>query len=639
ENIEQVLRLPIERCQIPFLVSKAGLKRCSIWGEMSASKGDEALAEYKKALEVMCARKSAPKRAAFVEADEVQFLRSSKRLTVAAAAPSSSKKKSKASGSSPSASYDWATVLTNLNTKNQKIKKSHGALPKAIHPGVIEWPQRNLLWLPRKPRWMLWPPSCVRKRDKEIKALRLKVRNQEEAGELAATENVSLRGQLKNREEELNDLKDTAETFEAEKAMAVNGVCRWEYPSDHGPMGVDADSPVSRSDRSPYPGTGSEHDLASPLPYVYASPSPIGPAYSVSEDDMVEWRRKGYTWLYFFLDLLTLLSGTHPVLPEGEDTVVRARQLPLGHRQVPFLLSNSALHRSSLWGNMSGNTSNDPFAAYQEAAKVMSAKKGSASRTVSGDDLMITGSRRTATVKIEPSALVQTKKSRGGDGTILPSGEPLEFVQVLQGGLLRTISQLFHFGERLSIESSLVSQEELDDLKHQVSEEKAQRVAREMEIRDLKDKLKDAERAAEMSSADAYWQEEPRAGRGHRNSESRYGDGRKWGKSHRSKKSNQWDLAKALEQYKTIALEEAQNKGAPVPLFEDEPAIPHREWLKAQTDSWDPSNVLEQYKTVKITEAELLGLPTPSFEGEPQVPGDVEREKVPEPAANDPPAS
>ena len=68
-------------------------------------------------------------------------------------------------------------------------------------------------------------------KDKEIKALRLKARNQEEAGELAATENVSLRGQLKNMEEELNDLKDTAETFEAEKAMAVNGakvVARWE---------------------------------------------------------------------------------------------------------------------------------------------------------------------------------------------------------------------------------------------------------------------------------------------------------------------------------------------------------------------------------------------------------------------------
>ncbi|WZZ34599.1 hypothetical protein YC2023_018000 [Brassica napus] len=121
-------------------------------------------------------------------------------------------------------------------------------------------------------------------------------------------------------------------------------------------------------------------------------------------------------------------------------------------------------------GNMSGNNSNDPFAAYQEVAKVMSKKKGSARRTVSGDDLMITGSRRVATVKIEPSALAQTKKSRGGgmatrssrqsaevahsmgnlatalynlnlqvfpqDGTILPSGEPSEVVQVLQGGIL-----------------------------------------------------------------------------------------------------------------------------------------------------------------------------------------------------------
>ncbi|KAG2271607.1 hypothetical protein Bca52824_066162 [Brassica carinata] len=183
------------------------------------------------------------------------------------------------------------------------------------------------------------------------------------------------------------------------------------------------DSPVSRSDSSPDPDTGSEYDLAAPLPYAYASPPSIG--------------------------------------------------------------------------NMSGNTSNDPFAAYQEAAKLMSAKKGSASRTVSGGDVVITGSHRVAT----------TKKSRGGgmttrslqqsaeatnsmgnlatalsslnlqvfpqDGTILPSGEPSEVVQVLQGGLIRTISQLFHFGEQLSIESSLVSKEELDDLKRQVSEEKA----------------------------------------------------------------------------------------------------------------------------------------------------------------------
>ena len=67
-------------------------------------------------------------------------------------------------------------------------------------------------------------------------------------------------------------------------------------------------------------------------------------------------RSRGYAWLYcfsFFLSsnpLIVFAAGTHPVLLEGEETVVRARQLPLDRRQVPFLLSDSALHRSSLWG-------------------------------------------------------------------------------------------------------------------------------------------------------------------------------------------------------------------------------------------------------------------------------------------------
>ncbi|KAF3606691.1 hypothetical protein DY000_02050139 [Brassica cretica] len=52
------------------------------------------------------------------------------------------------------------------------------------------------------------------------------------------------------------------------------------------------DSPASRSDSSPDPGTRSEYDLAAPLPYAYAAPLSIGPASSVSEDDLVEWQRK-----------------------------------------------------------------------------------------------------------------------------------------------------------------------------------------------------------------------------------------------------------------------------------------------------------------------------------------------------------
>ena len=68
-------------------------------------------------------------------------------------------------------------------------------------------------------------------KEKEIKTLKLKVRNQDEAGSLAAAENVSLREQLEQREEEVCDLRCTAETFDAEKTMAVSGaivVARWE---------------------------------------------------------------------------------------------------------------------------------------------------------------------------------------------------------------------------------------------------------------------------------------------------------------------------------------------------------------------------------------------------------------------------
>ncbi|KAG2315093.1 hypothetical protein Bca52824_018215 [Brassica carinata] len=111
------------------------------------------------------------------------------------------------------------------------------------------------------------------------------------------------------------------------------------------------DSPASRSDSSPDPGAGSEQDVAAPIPYAYASPSPIGPASSVSEDDLAEWRQKyslppsfllrGSAFIkkwqerYAFVALpvhsyrWNFIAGTHPATPEGEDIVTRARQLPL----------------------------------------------------------------------------------------------------------------------------------------------------------------------------------------------------------------------------------------------------------------------------------------------------------------------
>ncbi|KAF2560880.1 hypothetical protein F2Q70_00017770 [Brassica cretica] len=249
--IRVVLKLPLERRQIPFLVSKAALKCCSIWGEMSGSKGDEALAEYKKALEVMSARIAAPKRVAPTEDDdEVQIIRSRKSQAVSAVAPSSSKKKSKASGSSPkgspSAPYDWATVITNLNAKvfpstpvllaseedSSWLFSRSRVASQLYHLGErMEGAASTKVEMDTLASQLREEKDASLAKDKDIKALRLKVRNQEKAGDLAETENVSLRSQLKNREEELTDLKDATETFEAEKAMAVNGakvVARWE---------------------------------------------------------------------------------------------------------------------------------------------------------------------------------------------------------------------------------------------------------------------------------------------------------------------------------------------------------------------------------------------------------------------------
>ncbi|WZY93585.1 hypothetical protein YC2023_065914 [Brassica napus] len=57
-----------------------------------------------------------------------------------------------------------------------------------------------------------------------------------------------------------------------------------------------------------------------------------------------------------------------------------------------------------------------------------------------------------------------------------------------------------------------------------------------------------------------------------------------------------------------------------------------------RTDSWDPAVALEQYKTVKTTEVELLGLPAPSFNDEHEILWPAEAEKTPEPTDDDPPA-
>ncbi|KAG2312057.1 hypothetical protein Bca52824_023614 [Brassica carinata] len=160
---------------------------------------------------------------------------------------------------------------------------------------------------------------------------------------------------------------------------------------------------------------------------------------------------------------------------------------------------------------MSGSAADDSFTAYQEAAMVMSAKIGSASRTVSEDDVVVTGSRRATVVKTEPTSSPQGRKTRGGgvmtrashqsadigrsvgilstalahlnlsvfprDGTVLPVGDTTEVFQVLQGRLL----WLFHLRERLSTEDVSSVRGKLEALKREASEEKDHRMALELE--------------------------------------------------------------------------------------------------------------------------------------------------------------
>ncbi|KAH0868459.1 hypothetical protein HID58_075481 [Brassica napus] len=278
DTIEQLLELPLERREVYFLVSDEALDRCTIRGVMSGSKGDEALAEYKKALEPMSARKAAVKRTGPVEDKEVQFVGSSRRQVTAAVALSSSKKKSKASGSVPktpsTAPCDWSAVLSNLNAKAFPLVPARLSLDgdsfaaiRSLQGDILQEVCHVLCLAFATSLFIGWimlmqaasqlfhlgermedkttakaevdaltaqlreGKDVVLAKEKEIKALKLKVQNQEEAMERVTTENASLQKQLEGKEEDICELKYAAEVFDAEKAMVVNGakvVARWE---------------------------------------------------------------------------------------------------------------------------------------------------------------------------------------------------------------------------------------------------------------------------------------------------------------------------------------------------------------------------------------------------------------------------
>ncbi|KAH0871917.1 hypothetical protein HID58_069279 [Brassica napus] len=249
DTIEQLLELPLERLEVLFLVSDEELDRCSIRGVISGSRGNEALAEYKKALEAMSARKAAVKRIAPIEDEEVQFVGSCRCRMAAAAAPSSSKKRFRASGSVPRlspVSFDWSAVLFNLNAKVFPLVLAHLSLDgDSLRPSALFRAASQLFHLGERMEdkttakaevdaltaQLREGKGAVLAKEKEIKALKLAVQHQEEAMERVTTENVSLQKQLEDKEEDICELRYAAEVFDTEKAMAVNGakvmVC-WE---------------------------------------------------------------------------------------------------------------------------------------------------------------------------------------------------------------------------------------------------------------------------------------------------------------------------------------------------------------------------------------------------------------------------
>ncbi|KAH0855479.1 LOW QUALITY PROTEIN: hypothetical protein HID58_007974 [Brassica napus] len=238
--------------QVPFLVSKKALECCSIWGKLQAfylftanqfaerhassntsgSKGEEELAEYKRALEVMSVKKAASKKPLFIKSNKRQ---------AATALASSSKKKSRTSGSTLKSSSDPTIVLANLNIKvfpltpvihpegdsSASIQLIQGdlfqAMSQLFHLGERMGDHASLKTdLAELTLQLREEKDNILAKEKEIKALKLKVRNQDEDGALATAENVSLREQLEQQEEE---------TFDADKTMEASGAIvmdRWE---------------------------------------------------------------------------------------------------------------------------------------------------------------------------------------------------------------------------------------------------------------------------------------------------------------------------------------------------------------------------------------------------------------------------
>ncbi|KAH0926455.1 hypothetical protein HID58_018711 [Brassica napus] len=251
--IEQLLGIPVDRHEISFLVSEEALDRCSIRGVILDPRGAEVLEEYKKALEVMAARKAAIHRVVPTGGSNIQFTRSGKRQAAPIVTPLSSKKRSRASVFKPfiSASRSCSKALANLNSEVFPMTPTHPSLNEdtskvvcSLQGDVLKVAsqlfhlkgrmknrsatkaERDALAIRLREE-----KDTILAKDEEIEAWKLRVQDLDEERERVEAEDVSLRRRLEDKEEEMCELRHAAEVFDAEKIKAVNDakvvVC-WE---------------------------------------------------------------------------------------------------------------------------------------------------------------------------------------------------------------------------------------------------------------------------------------------------------------------------------------------------------------------------------------------------------------------------
>ncbi|KAG2323434.1 hypothetical protein Bca52824_016647 [Brassica carinata] len=381
------------------------------------------------------------------------------------------------------------------------------------------------------------------------------------------------------------------------------------------------DSPVSKSGSSSDPHNESGHHLLAPTPLSYASPiSPsVGPASSVGEDDLNEWR-KDYS-----------LSSAVALRIPGEirfhDSSGISFPVGLILPALEVKATSSELERFLMNGVRwhGRRRPEDPMTAFKRAADAILAKRGAIDMIASDDEVMITGRRRRVVVKAGATSSSQERKSRGGvttrpaqqssgaertydgfsgvladlnakvfpqDQTLLPDEDPSEVIRMIQGRLLRTLFQLHHLGDRLLEGNPSSDREEKEVLSRQLSEEKSKRVAKELELRDLQAKVKAIEGSVEISLAEALKLSREKQELGEalvklkaevEASEdmrvmavngtkiaTRWEVMREWLYG----QARKWDLAKEFDQFKTVVLAEANFKVVDPPSFKDKPVIP-----------------------------------------------------------------